>query len=107
MKLVRNLRGHLIVKFPKTKKSLGLMLTMAMIFSMLLCQTAFASQPTPAPIDFSPITNALTGSINVAQVAAIIGIILASSVGIYVFWWGARKLVRAVITAFSKGKIKF
>jgi hypothetical protein len=58
-------------------------------------------------VDFSAITTALSASINAGQISAIIGTILGSTVGIAVLWWGARKLVHAVVSAFKTGKIRF
>lgn len=99
MKLVRNLRGQLTTKKGKMMVSL----TLSLIMSMLIASSAFAA----TPIDYSPITNALTNSITVTEIATIIGIILGSTLGIALFWWGARKLVKAIVTAFKTGKIKF
>lgn len=58
-------------------------------------------------IDFTPITNALSSSFSVAQIAAIVGIVIAAGVGLAVMWFGARKITRAVIGAFKTGKISF
>lgn len=58
-------------------------------------------------VDFSAITSAITGSMNIAQIGVIIGAVLSASVGLAVFWWGARKLVNAIIGAFKTGKIHF
>jgi ABC-type phosphate transport system permease subunit len=70
-----------------------------------VCSTVFAS--TPATPDYSTITSALTGSLNVAQIGAVIAAVLGIGVGLMVFWWGARKLINVAITAFKTGKIKF
>lgn len=58
-------------------------------------------------IDFSPITDALSASLTVAQIASVIGIIIASCIGLAIMWWGARKIMRAVVTGFKTGKISF
>lgn len=74
---------------------------------MLMCMTATAFAATPAPIDYSDITDALTGSFGIAQIGAVIGVILATGVTFVLFWWGSRKLVNGVISAFKSGKLKF
>ena len=58
-------------------------------------------------IDFSAISDALTGSMNVGQIGVVVAAVLAASVSMVVFWWGARKLVNAIYEAFKSGKIKF
>ena len=73
--------------------------------SCMMVGTAFAAAP--APVDYSDITEALTGSFGIAQIAAVIGIVLASGVTFVLFWWGSRKLVNGVINAFKSGKLKF
>lgn len=112
MKLVRDLRGHLVLSTKGLRKSTkkkvaGLLLTCTVLV-VGLCGTAFASgSGGDSTTDFSAITNALKSSVNASQVAAIIGTILAATVGIAILWWGARKLVHSIVTAFKTGKIKF
>ncbi|MDF2943572.1 MAG: hypothetical protein K0S01_2430 [Herbinix sp.] len=91
-------------KFSKSK--LGLMLTMAMIFAMTLCSTAFAAV-TPAPLDLDPIQDAIMGSISVSQIALIIAACIGAGMGFVLLWFGARKLVRSIMSAFKKGKLQF
>ena len=57
--------------------------------------------------DFSVILEALKSSYNPAEITALIATVLGASVGISFIWWGGRKLVRAVMTAFTTGKIHF
>ena len=51
------------------------------------------------------VTNAVTSAFNISTIAEIIGIVLAGCVGLFLFWWGARKVVRMISAAFKKGKI--
>jgi hypothetical protein len=62
---------------------------------------------TASNADFSAITDALKTSFSVGQVGAVIGIVIASTSGIVVMWWGARKLTNSIYKAFKDGKIKF
>lgn len=57
--------------------------------------------------DFSVITDALATAFNVGEIASIIATIVTSTVGVAILWFGARKLVNAVIGAFKSGKIRF
>lgn len=51
------------------------------------------------------VTNSVVSNFNITTIASIIGIVLAACVGLFLFWWGARKVVRMVTSAFKKGKI--
>lgn len=51
------------------------------------------------------VTTAVTSQFNIATIASIIGVVLAGCVGLFLFWWGARKVVRMIASAFKKGKI--
>ena len=51
------------------------------------------------------VTNAVTSAFSISTIAEIIGIVLAGCVGLFLFWWGARKVVRMISAAFKKGKI--
>lgn len=57
--------------------------------------------------DFSVILEALQSSFNPGEITALIATVLGASVGIAFIWWGGRKLVRAVMSAFTTGKIRF
>lgn len=104
MRLVKDFRGHLHLKSPKTK--VLTMLSLAMVMSMSLCSLAFAAT-TPTPVDFSGVTSKLTTAFNVSEIASVIGVVLGAGVGFVIFWWGARKLVNGVISAFKSGKLRF
>ena len=65
------------------------------------------SAPTTADITggVTTVTNAVTSAFKISTIAEIIGIVLAGCVGLFLFWWGARKVVRMISAAFKKGKI--
>lgn len=56
-------------------------------------------------LDLSAITSALSESLSVATITDVVGTVITASMGLYLVWWGARKLVRATTSAFSKGKV--
>lgn len=68
---------------------------------------AFAADPTTSDIvgGVTTVTSAVTSNFNIATIAEIIGVVLGACVGLFLFWWGARKVVRMVSAAFKKGKI--
>ena len=49
----------------------------------------------------------ITSSVSVGDIASIIGIALAVCVGLVLFYFGARKVSRMVVTAFKSGKLRF
>lgn len=84
------------------KKLLGFITTLTLALTMLT-SVAFAS--TTEPLD--EVKNALTSAFTPAEIASVIAIILASGVTFVLLWWGARKLVSAIIGAFETGRLKF
>ena len=69
--------------------------------------SAEVSAPSQADIvaGVQQVTTAVTSQFNIATIASIIGVVLAGCVGLFLFWWGARKVVRMIASAFKKGKI--
>lgn len=58
-------------------------------------------------LDFKPITDALATSVNITTVGQVIAAVLGASVGLAVFWFGGRKIVTAIMSAFKSGRVKF
>jgi hypothetical protein len=102
MKLVKDLRGFLHLKVKQAKVTTTLALSM--IMTMCMCSIAFA---TPATTDFTAVQTALTSDFTIAEIAALIASVIGATVGFALLWFGARKLVSAIITAFKTGKIRF
>lgn len=87
----------------KLKKGIGKKLLVATtVISTCLTSVAFASTT-----DFTAIETSLTGAFSVAEISAVIGTIIGTGVAFVLTWWGARKLVNAIISAFKSGKLKF
>lgn len=51
------------------------------------------------------VLSSLTSNFNVSTIAEYIGIGIAAAAGLFLFWWGARKVVRMLTAAFKKGRI--
>lgn len=62
--------------------------------------------PTVSTVDFSAVTSALSSSFSVSEIVAIIAAVLGAGCSFVILWWGSRKLVNNIITAFQKGKVK-
>jgi len=87
----------------RQRAKLASVLSLSMVMVATFCSSAFASTTT----DFSAITTAVTSKLTVAEVAAVIAAIIAAGMAFVLLWWGARKLVNAIINAFKTGKIRF
>lgn len=46
-----------------------------------------------------------TGTLNIGNIVAIVGAGIGAVIGLFLAWWGARKLVHMLMTAFKKGKV--
>ena len=47
----------------------------------------------------------VTGELTIGNIATMVGVVLLGVLGLFLFWWGARKVVRMIMSAFKKGKI--
>lgn len=55
--------------------------------------------------DFMSVITAMQDQISVTTVVGILGTVVAVSVGFAFMWWGVRKVSRALMSAFKKGRI--
>ena len=94
-----------------SKSTVKKLLAVAGILSMMAClgvgMACSAEEATATDIvtGIETVTNAVTTQFSISTIASIIGVVLAGCVGLFLFWWGARKVVRMIMSAFKKGKI--
>lgn len=55
--------------------------------------------------DFASILTNLQTQISVATVVEVLAVTATACVGLAFMWWGVRKVTKALMTAFKKGKI--
>lgn len=55
--------------------------------------------------DFQSILTALQEQISVSSVVGVLAVAAGAAVGLAFMWWGVRKLVRVLMSAFKKGKV--
>lgn len=55
--------------------------------------------------DFQSVLTALQEQISVSTVVSVLAIAAGAAVGLAFMWWGVRKLVRVLMSAFKKGKV--
>jgi len=56
--------------------------------------------------DWSAVTTAISEQISVATVAGVIASCVTACIALVFFWWGVRKVVRMIMSAFKRGKLK-
>lgn len=55
--------------------------------------------------DLSSVLTAITAQISVTTVIAVIAGAIGAAIGLVFMWWGVRKLIRVLMSAFRKGKL--
>lgn len=55
--------------------------------------------------DFTSVLSALQAQISVSTVVEVLVVLVGATVGLAFMWWGVRKLTRALMSAFKKGKV--
>lgn len=78
--------------------------------ALAMPMTAFAADGAVANNEaINAIKSLLTtaqGSINITNIVSIVGAGIGAVLGLFLVWWGARKLVNMLVTVFKKGKVK-
>lgn len=67
----------------------------------------YLTTTTPAPIDVSQITTAITGSVSTGTILTVIAGIIGTGMAFVLMWWGARKIKSGALSAIFKGKLHF
>lgn len=55
--------------------------------------------------DLTSVLTAITGQISVTTVIAVVAGAIGAAIGLVFMWWGVRKLIRVIMSAFRKGKL--
>lgn len=72
----------------------------AMMFSFL------EATVTPVGSDaWQSVINALTAQISVETIVGVLAVLVAAVIGIVFMWWGVRKVVGAIMSAFRNGRV--
>lgn len=67
--------------------------------------TAHAEGASEAVSAAQSVMDAATSTLNIGNIVAIIGAGIGAVIGLFLAWWGARKLVRMLKNAFTKGNV--
>lgn len=57
------------------------------------------------PEAWSSVMTALTGQISVSSVVGVLATLVTAGIGLVFMWWGVRKAMRSLMSAFRKGKM--
>lgn len=55
--------------------------------------------------DFTSVLSAMTSQISVSTIVEVLVVVVGATVGLAFMWWGVRKVIRALMSAFKKGKV--
>ncbi len=55
--------------------------------------------------DFTSVLTSLQGQISVSTVVEVLAVVVGACVGLAFMWWGVRKVIRALMSAFKKGRV--
>lgn len=93
----------------KTFKKVFAFLCAVMMVSTLGL-TAFAAEGTAdtADVAVSAMKSALgevTSTLSISNILTVVAALIGACIVLVFFWWGLRKLIRAIMSAFKKGKL--
>lgn len=81
-------------------------LLLASAMSVMFAFAAFAGEGTTvSSSDWAAIITAMTAQISVSTIVEVIATTITTGIGLVFMWWGGRKAVRALMSAFRKGKL--
>lgn len=78
--------------------------TLASAFPSFAADAGGAAGATTAA-DWSAVITALTGQISVGTIVAALATFVTAGIGIVFMWWGVRKGIRSLMSAFRKGRM--
>lgn len=55
--------------------------------------------------DWSSVITAMTGQISVSTVVGVLATLMTAGIGLVFMWWGVRKAVGSLMSAFRKGRM--
>lgn len=58
-----------------------------------------------SPDAWASVITALTNQISVETIVSVLAVLVGAVIGIVFMWWGVRKVVGAIMSAFRKGRV--
>ena len=94
--------------FEKMKSKMTRFVPALFAMVMMMSMTAFATGETGTPVAadaWKPVIDALTAQISVSTVVAALATFVTAGIGLVFMWWGLRKGLRSLMSAFRKGRM--
>lgn len=93
--------------FEKMKSKMTRFVPALFAMVMMMGITAFATEAgTSVTADsWKPVITALTSQISVSTVVAALATFVTAGIGLVFMWWGLRKGLRSLMSAFRKGRM--
>lgn len=94
--------------FEKMKSKMTRFVPALFAMVMMMGMTAFAAEVTGTPVAadaWKPVIDALTAQISVSTVVAALATFVTAGIGLVFMWWGLRKGLRSLMSAFRKGRM--
>lgn len=76
--------------------------------ALIACMTvmAFATGTTTVtPSDWSSVIDAITAQISVSTIVTVLAGLVTAGIGFVFLWWGVRKAISSLMSAFKKGRV--
>lgn len=61
--------------------------------------------PVVSAADWASVISAMTAQISVSTVVGVLATLVTAGIGLVFMWWGVRKAMRSLMSAFRKGKV--
>lgn len=99
-----------LIKSSKFKKIMGIVLTVSCIACMFICGASADSVITNFSADeavsaASGLFQGVYDVLNFTNIAKVLGIGIGACVGIWLAWWGIRKLIRMLSRVLERGRL--
>ncbi len=96
------------MKFFQSVKHYGALPAVTGLVSVALPGVAFASETQSnltTPADWAPVLKELTNQVSVSTIMTALATFVGACIVLVFAWWGVRKGVRSLMSAFRKGKL--
>lgn len=94
------------MKFFQSIKHYGALPVVTGLVSAAVPGVAFASESNlTTPADWAPVLEELTNQVSVSTIMTALATFVGACIVLVFAWWGVRKGVRSLMSAFRKGKL--
>lgn len=87
------------------RKRFAVLLTLVLVVCLCAVSVSAAEVNPVTSSDFMSVITAIGDQISVSTIVGVLGTVVTSCIGMVFMWWGVRKVSRAVMGAFRKGKL--